>query len=193
MARRLRVGTAVLALSAMGTWLLAVSLPQQRNGLFWALGTLVGLSFLGAGIVAWRLHPRNRVGLLMVAVGIAWIPQQLLHTRQETSLFLWALTWSGLWAALACHLFLAFPTGRLAGLSARVVTGFAYAAAILLQLAKVAFVVPVPAPVLSAATLLDQSSWLVVTITGAVVVELAVVRWREGSAARGRSRCMAGS
>ena len=33
----------------------------------------VGLSYLVAGVIAWRRRPGNNVGLLMAAVGTAWL------------------------------------------------------------------------------------------------------------------------
>jgi hypothetical protein len=33
---------------------------------------LVGLAFIGLGLVAWQLRPSSRSGLLMVATGFAW-------------------------------------------------------------------------------------------------------------------------
>jgi signal transduction histidine kinase len=69
-------------------------------------------SFTFLGLYAFAKRPRNRVGLLMMAVGFAfsiqyigWIPTDVTYTS-------WFLL-QDLWLAVLGHLFLAFPTGRL--------------------------------------------------------------------------------
>lgn len=59
----------------------------------------VGLAFLGAGLVAWRRRPDNRIGPLMILAGITWFGQHL--TDLSTNLFL----------ALVAHQVVVFPSG----------------------------------------------------------------------------------
>jgi DNA-binding NarL/FixJ family response regulator len=59
----------------------------------------VGLAFLGAGIVAWRQRPENRIGPLMVLAAGAWFGQHLADL--STNLFL----------ALVAHQVIVFPYG----------------------------------------------------------------------------------
>ncbi|GGK85618.1 two-component sensor histidine kinase [Planomonospora parontospora subsp. parontospora] len=181
------ISTTAIAAPAVAVWLLLVMLPEARRDPLWALGAVVGASFLGTGIVAWRLHPRNRVGPLMAAVGIAWIPQQLLIGDGAPAPFVVWLGACGLWAGLACHLFLAYPTGRLDGLPSRVVVGVAYAESVVLPGASVAVRTDPPEPLGSVALLVDGVRWQTVVVTGALVVGLSVARWREGSAAQRRA------
>lgn len=188
MTRRPWTGTVVLAVSAVTGWLVVVTLPGPPYDLLWTLGAGVGTSFLAAGVVAWRLHPHNRVGPLMVAVGVAWVPQQLLISSAELPLFpVWLLLGS-LWAALACHLFLAFPTGRLGRLSWRIVAGLAYAEAVVLPATETLAARPEPAePLRSIGQFVNQSAWHLVIVTGLAVLALATARWREGGVAHRRA------
>ncbi|MFI7635102.1 sensor histidine kinase [Nonomuraea sp. NPDC049400] len=190
MATRSRGTTVLLAVAAAGIWLLVVDVlgtgqgPIWRHGSIWMLGALVGVSFLTAGIVAWREHPRNRVGPLMVALGVAWIPQQLLFLPGNP---LWAVALCGMWAGVACHLFLAFPTGRLRLVSYRVVTGLAYVAAFVLTSAQAGTHLRLPAPLLHFAVALDESSWQVTVLICGVVLAITVKRWRQASVAARRA------
>ncbi|MEV4110284.1 sensor histidine kinase [Nonomuraea sp. NPDC049695] len=190
MATRSRGTTGLLAVAAAGTWLLVVNVlgtghgPIWRHGPIWMLGALVGLSFLTAGTVAWREHPRNQVGPLMVAVGVAWLPQQLLFHPGDV---LWALALCGMWAAVACHLFLAFPTGRLRFVSYRVVAGLAYVAALLLPSAQAATYLPLSPPLRTLAVALDDSSWQVTVLISGAVLALTVKRWQQASMAQRRA------
>jgi signal transduction histidine kinase len=185
--RRSWIGTAVLAALAVSVWLFVVALPRAFHGPLWTLGALVGTSFLAAGTVAWRLHPHNRVGPLMAAVGIAWIPQQMLITSGEQPLFPVWLALCGLWAALACHLFLAFPAGRLGRVSHRVVAGAAYAEAVVFPASAVTVRAEPAGPLAPIAAFVGESSWQAVIVTGVAILGLALARWREGSAAHRRA------
>ncbi|WP_449065000.1 sensor histidine kinase [Planomonospora algeriensis] len=181
------ISTTAITASAAAAWLLLVTLPEARRGPLWALGAVVGVSFLGTGIVAWRLHPRNRVGPLMVAVGLAWIPQQLLigdEVPPPAAIWIGA---GGLWAGLACHLFLAYPTGRLDGLPPRIVVGVAYAESVVLPGVSPAICAALPEPLGSIALFVDEVRVQLVVVTGALVVGLSVVRWCAGSAAQRRA------
>ncbi|KAB8191590.1 hypothetical protein FH608_030540 [Nonomuraea phyllanthi] len=190
MATRSRGTTTLLALAAGAAWLLVVTVLGAGPGLTrWhgstpMLGALVGVSFLTAGTVAWRQHPRNRVGPLMVLLGVAWIPQQLVFLPGDP---VWALALCGVWAGVACHLFLAFPTGRLAFVSHRVVTGLAYVVALVLPLAETVARFPLPRPVRLFAGALDASSWQVIVLLSGVVLAITIKRLRQASVAQRRA------
>lgn len=71
-----------------------------------------GLAFIGAGLVAWRQRPGNRVGPLMTGIGLAWFGGDLLFAPiplvGPISLFAQAIA-----RVLFAWLLLAFPTGHL--------------------------------------------------------------------------------
>src|SRR4030095_10023637 len=91
------------------------------------------LPFIAAGIVAWRRRPDSAFGPLMILAGfitqlsvLQWASQPFLNTVGQLCDLLVAAVW--------LHVFLAYPSGRLAGRADRVVVIMAYVAAVGLQL-----------------------------------------------------------
>jgi signal transduction histidine kinase len=103
------IGLAVLALE---TWGLATSDFAEDRGLWIALNWVIGGGFVGTGLLAWYRRPDNRVGTLMVAAGFTFFVGTAAMT--EPPLLFTIGHWFGnLFAAVAIHLVLAFPSGRL--------------------------------------------------------------------------------
>jgi signal transduction histidine kinase len=107
-------------------------------GLTAVLGLLVGWSFIGTGLFAWRRRPGNRTGLLMTTAGFAWFATgvsianaPLVHT--------FGIAVDGIFPVLVGHLLLAFPTGRLHGRGERIVVAAAYFNATVLQVPGLLF------------------------------------------------------
>jgi hypothetical protein len=65
-----------------------------------SLSVLGGWSFVLAGAVAHAREPRNRVGALMMAVGLAWLVAQLNWTPGSSLVLSVSLLLGWLWAAL---------------------------------------------------------------------------------------------
>ncbi len=149
-----------------------------------ATAVLVAASFIGAGAVAVRSAPRNRVGYLLGAVGLLWALAKFLPPGSPRALL------AGAWLAVLAHLVLAHPSGRLAGPpavagaarhlagAARVVMGLGYLHAAAFG---VLGAVAVSGAGVRAATMVG------VMAVGAAVVAVQVVRWRAASAARRRT------
>ena len=102
--------------------------PTLRVLLVW----WVTLPYIFAGIVAWRRRPDSFFGQLMILSGfitqlsiLQWTSQPLLNTVGQLCDLLVAAVW--------LHLFLAYPSGRLAGRAERVVVIIGYVAAVGLQ------------------------------------------------------------
>ena len=76
-----------------------------------------GSSFVLAGLMAWSLRPRNRVGLLMTGVGVGLLTGHISvqHEIGQVSPALQVVLHfvSPAWAVVLLHLLLAFPGGRL--------------------------------------------------------------------------------
>lgn len=72
--RRTLVALAGAGLAAGLVYVLLVLASDHVDdrGFTAALGLLVGWSFIGTGLFAWRRRPDNRTGALMAAVGFAW-------------------------------------------------------------------------------------------------------------------------
>ena len=102
--------------------------PALRVLLVW----WITLPFIFAGIVAWRRRPDSFFGPLMILAGfvtqlsiLQWTSQPLLNTVGQLCDLLVAAVW--------LHVFLAYPSGRLAGRAERVVVIIGYVAAVGLQ------------------------------------------------------------
>jgi signal transduction histidine kinase len=87
---------------------------------------LVDGVWVACGLVACARWPENRTGLLIVALGLADMSNQLYWDAAVP--FTLATLVSGLMVPLTAHLFLAFPTGRLTGRVERRFVLSAYAA-----------------------------------------------------------------
>jgi signal transduction histidine kinase len=99
--------------------------PALRVLLVW----WITLPYIFAGIVAWRRRPDSFFGPLMILAGfvtqlsiLQWTSQPLLNTVGQLCDLLIAAVW--------LHLFLAYPSGRLAGRAERVVVIIGYLAAV---------------------------------------------------------------
>lgn len=99
---------------------------------------LIGWSFIGSGLVAWRRRPASRFGLLMMAVGFAWLAAAL-EASNHPLLFSLGLIIAPLWIGVFVHALLSFPTGRLETRAARLVVAAYYFDVAFLQLAWVLF------------------------------------------------------
>ncbi|HEY0697165.1 MAG TPA: hypothetical protein VGD43_05075, partial [Micromonospora sp.] len=118
------------ALAVTGVLLAGVVLPAKAYDSGHSVGETVfggvsGLLFLAAGAVAHHRRPDNRVGLLMVLVGLGFFAEDVRFVP-------WPLPYTlGLLLGMAssgfvAHLVLAFPTGRLESRASRFLAAGAY-------------------------------------------------------------------
>jgi signal transduction histidine kinase len=103
-----------------------------------ALTLVIGLSWVGAGLVALHRRPENRTGLIMVATGFLWFLAQLgyadnhrLNTVGTATELLFILGFA--------YLLLSFPDGRLHSRFERVLMGIGFIVGAVLQLAWILF------------------------------------------------------
>jgi signal transduction histidine kinase len=120
-------GTMVLALASN-----TLDRPALRAFL---VGWIV-VPYVLSGILAWWRRPASRLGPLMLATGFAMAATALQWFDQPV-LFSIGHLLDMLPAAMFLHVFLAFPTGRLAGKPEQVVVAACYATALALQLVKI--------------------------------------------------------
>lgn len=81
---------------------------------------VVVASYVVAGIVGWAVRPRNRIGPLMLAVGVTYFvcwETMLIHQPKLVSDF---------WLGVLAQLVLALPTGRLTTATNRLLVGCVY-------------------------------------------------------------------
>jgi DNA-binding NarL/FixJ family response regulator len=199
MSRRAHAGSIGGAAAAMACYFLVARPPGPNAYLIFYLGTpAVGLAFLAAGIAARLRWPSSRLGLLFSLAGYLTLLPALDYLNNSAAFTAGnaALPFSG---AVAVHLGLAWPTGRLRSRFERGVVIAEYASAIGFSLLGMLFWDPAfsgcdaacPANLLLVRG--SRPAWDAVNETGAaasalltvVVVVLIVGHWRS---ARGWSR-----
>jgi DNA-binding CsgD family transcriptional regulator len=89
---------------ALGVWKPdALTLPAPVH-------VAIGWSFVGAGIVAWKRRPKNRMGLLMMLTGIVWFGRDFDSLGFEPAERLSEIS-QNVFIALLAHQALVFPDG----------------------------------------------------------------------------------
>jgi signal transduction histidine kinase len=101
-----------------------------------ALADWITLSFIAAGLVAWRRRPESRLGRLMVAAGFVNFLSSLAVGGFAVAYVIGEVL-DFLPPVLFLHVFLAYPTGRLRGRFERRYVGVAYATAIVPSVVRV--------------------------------------------------------
>jgi len=133
----LAVWTLALGAAAGGVALILAS-DRPRPTASIPLEVLVGLAFVGSGLVGRVRRPENRTGLLMMLVGFAWFGGALTAADQSLPYTIGYVE-GALIGALFVHLVLAFPSGRLETKAERRVTAGIYGFALVLQPALLLF------------------------------------------------------
>ena len=101
-----------LAGVALGVVELIVGIPRaEPPDHLLLVHVLVGWAFIGSALLALARHPDNRVGKLLVAVGMLWFVPMLTFSESSLVFSVGFLAEGLFWAPLA-QLFLAFPSGR---------------------------------------------------------------------------------
>jgi signal transduction histidine kinase len=126
-------GPVALAAGAIGVALTVTSNHEEHPALATALGLFVSWSFILAGLIGWSRRPKNRTGMLMVAVGFGVLAGSLSEANQSVPFTLGALLGS-LFIAIFIHLLLAYPSGELISGRARTLVIAAYATALVAPL-----------------------------------------------------------
>jgi signal transduction histidine kinase len=166
-----------------------------------AMTVLVGWSLMVSGLIAWRRRPGNRLGPLMVALGLAWLLGLLIGHLGVPLLFT-----AGLWAGDAFVIWLmifltGFPDGRLSRSDWLLVAPFALAL-VPLELAWLLFFdAGPPGNVLltwndpGVADAIDTAQRVILAIASFVATAVFALRWRRASppVRRGLTAILAGA
>ena len=127
LARRpwLYYGPAALVAGGIAVALVLTSDHEEHPAVATALGLFVSWSFIFAGLIGWTRRPKNRTGMLMVAVGFGVFVGSLSEANYSVPYTLGALLGS-LFIAIFIHLLLAYPSGELISRKARalVIAGY---------------------------------------------------------------------
>jgi signal transduction histidine kinase len=112
--RRVLLALAAVATGVGAAWLAAHRDFAPYQTAAWPLALLVGWSFVGSGLVAWRQRPRNRLGPVMVFTGFAWFAT-FLTDAHGSWLFTVGTAVQSVYLVGFVFIVLSFPAGRLQG------------------------------------------------------------------------------
>lgn len=105
------VAAAAVLLAGLDAATGAVSTHQ--GVLLTLLSPLVGLAFVGAGLLGWRLRPENGTGRLLVIVGFVFMALATLWAANDSVLYTLGNAIGALYLAIFAQLLLSYPAGRL--------------------------------------------------------------------------------
>lgn len=123
---------AALAATSGAIYVISVSRIAPNPSLQALLTAIVCLAFVGAGVLALRLRPYARFGLLLSAVGFASLIS-VLHEANDALPYTIGVFASNVVFAVLVHALLAYPSGRLGATSRRLLVAAAYLDVLALQ------------------------------------------------------------
>ena len=103
----------LIAAGALGLGMLIGAAQQGSIGVGTMLQVLVGWSFVACGTYMWARRPANRLGRLMITVGMLWLLGRTLTLASTPVVYTAGLWLTDLWAPAFALFLLSFPTGRL--------------------------------------------------------------------------------
>jgi signal transduction histidine kinase len=103
----------LIGAGALGLGMLVGTAQQGSLTLSTVLQVLVGWSFVSCGIYMWVRRPANRLGRLMITVGMLWLLGRTLTLVSTPAVYTAGLWLTDLWAPAFALFLLSFPTGRL--------------------------------------------------------------------------------
>jgi signal transduction histidine kinase len=181
------------ALCAVGVVLAPlIVLPMVREGGLAALDTIavltvvVGWSFAASGFVAWDRRPENRVGALLLVLGLWWTVGHLMQPPTTSSPLVYTIgeVWRLAWTFGFVFVLLSFPHGRPAARVDRVLAGIVFLAAVPMQVLWLLFLDGVEPgnaflvwPSASTADAIDTAQRVVWLCVAVVLVGLLATRW----------------
>ena len=121
-------GPAALVAGGIAVALVLTSDHEEHPAVATALGLFVSWSFIFAGLIGWTRRPKNRTGMLMVAVGFGVFVGSLSEANYSVPYTLGAL-FGSLFIAIFIHLLLAYPSGELISRKARTLVSAGYVTA----------------------------------------------------------------
>ena len=117
---------ATALLIGLGDALLLAPSDHFVDGAVWAVfGPFISWGFVGTGLYEWRRRPESRFGMLLIALGYAWLLAPL-PAASSPVIFTAGIVVGSLWGPLLAHALLSFPTGRLRHRRERVLVIAAY-------------------------------------------------------------------
>lgn len=173
-----------------------IVLPVVRGGGLDALDAqtvltlFVGWSFVGSGFVAWDRRPENRIGALLLGLGLWWTAGRLMGPPTTASSLVYSVgwVWRLAWVVGFVLVLLSFPRGRLATRVDKVLVGVVFFAGVPLQVLWLLFLEledPPNAflvwPSASTADAIDTSQRVIWLCCALVLVAMLAGRWLRAS------------
>ncbi|MEN3612142.1 histidine kinase [Plantactinospora sp. ZYX-F-223] len=184
--RWIGAGLGGAAAYGVATWTMAVSW-SVRSPRWWEEVSPrgVGAVIIAAGVVLWIRLPSPRIGILITLGGAVYYLQYLRAVDGWRFAVGFCLAYA--WMAIAGHVLLGWPNGRLPGLVDRVYVIAAYLISIGTQ--TIRFVVDDPAPPWAPHLPQHTTAWGAIgsasgVVMGVAAVSLVLYRWSQASAAQ---------
>ncbi len=134
----LGAGAAGVAASALVIVVTATSDHTSSPVVTGVLQGLIGLAFVGCGLLAWSRRPENATGLLLVATGFAWDAGMFQSANNRVIYTIGSLS-SAIVLAVFVQVLLSYPSGKLRGSFERRLIVGGYALAVLANLVSLLF------------------------------------------------------
>src|SRR4051812_37618107 len=154
-----------------------------------ALAAITGLAYTASGLIAARRRPRNRLGALMVALGLLWLAGWLAEFSRSPAVFTAAIFINDAWVVPFAYFLVSFPIGRARSRAARLPVAAFAIAVIPLEVVFLLFTDPgAPGNALQvwddpgAADAIDWVQRVILTGAALALTALLAKRWRTASA-----------
>jgi len=178
----------VFIAGALGVGMLVGTAQQGPLGLETVLQVLAGWSFVACGCFLWARRPMNRLGSLMVLVGMLWLLGRTMTLIPNPVVFTVGIWFTDLWTAGFALFLLSFPSGRLRSRADRAIIGIFLFVVVPLEFLWLLFWVPenglnilAIAPNESAAKVVDTIQRAVISFGSVLLIVVVLRRWLESS------------
>jgi signal transduction histidine kinase len=152
------------------------------------LQVLAGWSFVACGCFLWARRPVNRLGPLMVLVGMLWLLGRTMTLIPNPLVFTVGIWFTDLWTAGFALFLLSFPSGHLRSGGDRAIVGLFLFVVVPLEFLWLLFWVPenamnilAIAPNESAAKVVDTIQRAVISFGSVLLIVVVLRRWLESS------------
>src|SRR3954453_20488891 len=186
-ATRVRALLVVVA-GALGGGMLVGTAQQGPLRLETVLQVLAGWSFVACGCFLWARRPMNRLGPLMVLVGMLWLLGRTMTLIPDPLVFTVGIWFTDLWTAGFALFLLSFPSGHLRSRADRAIVGIFLFVVVPLEFLWLLFWVPENAmnilaitPKESAAKVVDTIQRAVISFGSVLLIVVVLRRWLESS------------
>jgi len=174
----------VFIAGALGAGMLLGTAQQGPLRLETVLQVLAGWSFVACGCFLWARRPVNRLGPLMVLVGMLWLLGRTMTLIPNPVVFTVGIWFTDLWTAGFALFLLSFPSGRLRSRADRAIVGIFLFVVVPLEFLWLLFWVPenglnilAIGPSESAAKVVDTIQRAVISFGSLLLIFVVIRRW----------------